>query len=319
MPGKDKFAGALLGTFTGDALGMPVEGWDHDIITSKYGEIRDMLEARLGRGTYTDDTELMIGVAESLIKNTGFNGPDMARALAENCDVRRGYGGGALQTLSLIKKGVEWYRAGAMVFSGGSFGNGASMRIAPVGCLYYNDPGKLIEVARGSSYITHQHPLGLAGAVLQARAVSLAVGNEQGKLDVQNFIYQLKDFIKPISDEYVHVLKQVEKLIENKEEHGEVITTLGNGVQAHKSVCTAIYAFLSNHTSFENALVCAVGLGGDTDTIGAMCGAIAGGYHGKNAIPGRWLDVLENGYRGKDHVEKLAGELWDLHKEINSR
>lgn len=66
---------------------------------------------------------MMIGVAESPIKNGGLNGPDMARALAENCNPQRGYGGGTLQALSLIRQGVPWDRAGAVVFPGSSFGN----------------------------------------------------------------------------------------------------------------------------------------------------------------------------------------------------
>ena len=59
---KDKFIGCTLVTHVGDSLGMPVEGYDYKTIEMKYGELREMLDARMGAGTYTDDTEMMIGI-----------------------------------------------------------------------------------------------------------------------------------------------------------------------------------------------------------------------------------------------------------------
>jgi poly(ADP-ribose) glycohydrolase ARH3 len=58
-------------------------------------------------------------------------------------------------------------------------------------------------------------------------------------------------------------------------------------------------------------VVYAVGLGGDTDTIGAMTGAITGGYHGKSGIPFRWLDRIENEGKGRDYIERLGMRLWE--------
>ncbi len=70
---KENFQGSLLGTFVGDALGMPVEGWSPDTIAKHYGPVREMLEDRLGKGTYTDDTQMMIAVTESLVRCEGFD------------------------------------------------------------------------------------------------------------------------------------------------------------------------------------------------------------------------------------------------------
>jgi ADP-ribosylglycohydrolase len=72
---------------------------------------------------------------------------------------------------------------------------------------------------------------------------------------------------------------------------------------------TAIYAFLAHPNSFAEAVLYAVKLGGDTDTIGAMCGAIAGAYHGLDAIPNNWLNALENSTHGRDDALELASEL----------
>ena len=83
---------------------------------------------------------------------------------------------------------------------------------------------------------------------------------------------------------------------------------LGNGIEAFNSVPAAIYSFLTHAASFEEAVVYAISLGGDTDTIGAMCGAISGAYLGVDAIPERWRAKLEN----REYLEGLAEGLWRL-------
>ena len=79
-----------------------------------------------------------------------------------------------------------------------------------------------------------------------------------------------------------------------------------------ESVPAAIYCFLANLDSFEDAVVQAVNLGGDTDTIGAMTGALSGAYRGKTGIPKRWLESLENGPKGRDYIERLGDQLWEM-------
>jgi poly(ADP-ribose) glycohydrolase ARH3 len=84
-------------------------------------------------------------------------------------------------------------------------------------------------------------------------------------------------------------------------------------------VPTALYCFLSHAESFEDAVAYAVSLGGDTDSIAAMTGAIAGAYHGSRAIPERWRSTLEEGAKGARYVEKLADRLLERHREIQPR
>jgi ADP-ribosylglycohydrolase len=82
---------------------------------------------------------------------------------------------------------------------------------------------------------------------------------------------------------------------------------LGNSSAGHESVPTAIFAACA-HESFEDAVRFAIRCGGDTDTIGAMAGAIVGAREGASSIPARWLDALEDGARGRRHVVELARE-----------
>ncbi len=88
----------------------------------------------------------------------------------------------------------------------------------------------------------------------------------------------------------------------------DAAAALGNSAVGDESVPTAIYAAVSQRR-FEDAVSFAVRCGGDTDTIGAMAGAIAGARDGASAIPGRWLAALEDGPRGRSHVERLARAL----------
>jgi ADP-ribosylglycohydrolase len=79
-------------------------------------------------------------------------------------------------------------------------------------------------------------------------------------------------------------------------------------------VPTAVYCFLA-HPDFESALVYAVSLGGDADTIGAMTGAIAGACYGIEGVPARWKVPLEN----REYIENLARKLFDLKEGMNIR
>jgi poly(ADP-ribose) glycohydrolase ARH3 len=103
-------------------------------------------------------------------------------------------------------------------------------------------------------------------------------------------------------------LQAVGELLAGRRDPSEVQARLGNSFDARESVCAAVYSALA-HPTFEVAVRFAVTLGGDTDTVAAMTGAIAGARHGAQSIPRRWLDALEDGKRGRSHVEWLAARL----------
>lgn len=333
---QSKFTGSLLGTFAGDILGMPVENWSAEKIAGRFGVLDEPQDAalwlqaygltygllkdpghglgnaRLKRGTYTDDTQMMIAVAESLVACKGFDGADMAARFVKSYDPRRGYGPGAAKVIGALARGAHWEEAGRSLFGGtGSFGNGASMRVAPVGLLYHDQPEELRRVAELSASITHAHPIGKEGAALQAYAVACAFNSEAEGFSPQAFLEKLKAFLNPECEPLRQKLELVSKLLSEKPSVSAVVSTLGNDVSADGSVPAAIYAFLANSASFKNAVVYAVSLGGDTDTIGAMTGAIAGAFHGVNAIPTSWMEAMENGLKGRDYVRDMAALLWE--------
>ncbi len=304
---ESKFIGGLIGTGIGDGLGRSREG---------YSMVDSEKIIKIGRKSnkfvYTDDTQQMIGLTESLIHSKGFDGKAFANKLVQNFDISRGYGSGAIQVIRSLKDGSDWREPAKKLFGGeGSYGNGSSMRIAPIGLFKYDDLEGLSELAISSSKVTHTHRLGVEGAKLQALSVGLALRKDpKDGIDKQDFIHRLLDFIE--EDIYLEKLKLIRSLVEKNIDKRKVIKDLGNGVEAYNSVPTALYSFLSNSSNFRDSVTYGISLGGDADTIGAMTGAISGAYHGKKEIPKEWKSKLEN----KDRIINLAKKLMKTKKEI---
>jgi len=110
-------------------------------------------------------------------------------------------------------------------------------------------------------------------------------------------------------------LQAVRELLTKKVDREEVVEKLGNGVEAFNSVPTAIYIFLKNSRDFKAAILNAVCLGGDTDTIASMVGALSGSYLGFQAIPDEWFRKLEDG----EYIRSLAEKLWETKVSLISR
>lgn len=283
----DRARGALLGTFVGDALGMPYEGAGPRSIPP----VLEMVDARLGRGTYTDDTQMMIALAQSLLRCDDVDSEDLARAFRAHYDPARGYGAGTMRVLELWEEGAPVEEAARRVFGGqGSRGNGAAMRVAPVGVRFVGDHKRLATQAARSARITHAHPVGIDGAVVQAAAVAAALGGDD---PVAAAIAAAET--SELRDRLVHL---------------RASPTIGGPAtsSAAGSVPVAVAA-ASGATTFEEAVTRAIRAGGDTDTSGAMAGAIAGARFGALAIPSRWIDALEDGEHGRRHVAWLADQL----------
>jgi poly(ADP-ribose) glycohydrolase ARH3 len=293
----DRVRGALLGTFVGDALGMPYEGADARQVPAEL----EMLDARLGRGTYTDDTQMMIALAESLLRCDVVEPEDLASAFRAHFDPRRGYGAGTTQVIELWNSGAGTDEAARQVFAGqGSFGNGAAMRVAPVAVRFFDDSVLLATQAARSARLTHTHPVGIDGAVVQAAAIAAAL-DDDAPLDAAIAAARTREL-----RERLLTLQRLAATAVTP----EILCGPGRwiGSSATDSVPVAVVA-AGRASSFEEAVTTAIRCGGDTDTTAAMAGAIAGARFGASAIPSRWLDALEDGAYGRRHVDELAREL----------
>jgi poly(ADP-ribose) glycohydrolase ARH3 len=300
---KSKFLGGLVGAAVGDGLGSYREGRG----MTKKEDIESLAE-KLQELTYTDDTHMTIGVAESLIESKGFNGKHMAQTFIKNYEAEpwRGYGPGPPKIFRMIRSGESWDSAAGKLYKGGSFGNGAAMRVAPIGLLYPNNPEKLREMAYKSSCITHSHELGKEGAALQAYAVALALNTRSDEDIVREaFLLKLQNFAQ--NRLYKEKIGSIKELL-SEQDRARVVNVLGNGIEAPRSVPTAIYCSLKQPKSYKDSVIYAISLGGDTDTIASMAGAISGAYLGIEAIPQEWRLKLEN----RAYIETLAEKLWQL-------
>ena len=303
-----KFLGCLVGTAIGDALGARREGRG----MSRSEDVVSLAE-KLEQLIYTDDTHMTIGIAESLIESKGFNGEHMAQTFIKNYEAEpwRGYGPGPPRIFWMIESGEAWYSAANRLYRGGSFGNGSAMRVAPIGLLYSRSLEKLREIAYQSSSITHSHELGKEGAALQACAVALALNTPSDEdIDREAFLSRLQNFIQ--NRLYKGKVAQIRKLL-GEQDKAKVVAVLGNGIEAPRSVPTAIHCFLRQPQSYKDTVIYAISLGGDTDTIAAMAGAISGAYLGIEAIPSEWRAKLEN----REYVETLAENLATLVNNVN--
>ncbi len=283
-----KFSGALIGLAVGDSLGAGIEG------INGFMEVREITER------YTDDTAMMLGVAESLTECGRFDQEHLIRRFIEIYEKEpwRGYGSGPPKIFRMIGEGVQWRDLpDRLLYPGGSFGNGAAMRVAPVGLFCFNDMSVLRDIAYASSLPTHSNNQAREGAALLACAVSLALKDEE------SFIEQLMQFTG--MDIYKEKLETILRLRHERDNRLKVIKELGNGIEAVNSVPTSIYSYFVSK-DFEDSVAYSVSLGGDTDTIAAMTGAVSGARWGLSNIPLRWREKLEN----REYIEKLGLQLW---------
>lgn len=301
---RDRFRGCLLGLAVGDALGGRFEAQSAAHLRSRFPDVQSLFDSADSELWYTDDTQMTIGVAETLIANGSIIEADLCRAFVENYVPSRGYGRGTRAVLEAMEDGRDYRAIAERYFPGGSLGNGAAMRVAPVGLLFSNHSQRCWDEARLSALPTHLHPMGIEGAQVLALAVSLCV--RMRSLDSGKFFDELQAFAT--TGEFR------ERLLLAKNVGGSAdLTALGNGIEALDSVPTAIAAFTLHPNSFSEAIGHAIMLGGDTDTIAAMTGALSGAYLGLEAIPPSLVNSLESSPKGRDYLLTLADRLYDRH------
>ncbi|HLT96010.1 MAG TPA: ADP-ribosylglycohydrolase family protein [Acidimicrobiia bacterium] len=293
---RERFQGAMAGIAVGDALGFPVEGME-----TVPGGYPDDAFRRLEKFDYSDDTALSIALAESLLACDGFDGSDMARRFSEVWarEPHRGYGANVVKVFRSVGEGVDWKEAAESQFGGsGSFGNGGAMRVVPVALWAYPDLEETVRLATATASVTHAHPVGMEGAVIQAIAAHHVLGDgfEPGRL--------LEDLDQRIETDRFRVKLETVELCLERGDDQQARQHLGNSVAADGSVLTALYCF-SIAADFDDTVRRAIRIGGDTDTIAAMAGALAGARYGLSAIPPDWRQV-----EGFDRMVELGDALY---------
>lgn len=299
----DRFRGCLLGLAVGDAVGAPFEGLSSETIYRDFGSVSRLISnLDLDEIQYTDDTQMTIGVCECLLEKKSIDPDYLARCFQLNYDPGRGYGQGVQRILDAMSRGEDWKHRVETLFPGGSFGNGAAMRVAPIGLAFFDNSARLRSQAEESAKVTHLHPLGIDGAVLVASAISTLIQTRE--FDAKDFFAQMRGVAA--TEEFQWQLTTAGRLAADE------MISFGSSLPAHRSVTTAITCFTCSPNSYVNAISRAIALGDDTDTVAAIAGALSGAYLGIDAIPTHLLEKLENGPKGRDYIDRLANELYEL-------
>ncbi|XP_071992927.1 ADP-ribosylhydrolase ARH3 isoform X2 [Engystomops pustulosus] len=338
-----RFRGALLGALLGDCMGAVFETRGSVHVRSVLSFLRG-LEKDNGKEQeglmYTDDTAMARSVVRSLLEKPTFDEKDLAERFTTEyfSDPDRGYGMGVVHVFEKLKSGEyrSVFTPAKEQFNGkGSYGNGAAMRVVGIPLAFPNIQD-IIKYAKISGELTHASSLGYNGAILLALAVHFAL---QGNLSRESFLEHLLINMQEVeADEksrsdavelelgefpYCNRLKKIKEFLhKGNVSCREVVDELGHGIAALESVPTAIYSFLrcldpvddlpKEMNSLQRTIIFCILLGGDTDTIATMAGAVAGAYHGEEQVPEIWKKKSE-GYRD---AEDWGKKLWELY---NSR
>jgi ADP-ribosylglycohydrolase len=242
---------------------------------------------------WTDDTAMAISLVQIMLRYGAIDQDRLASSfgITYRYDPDRGYGAAMHELLPLYLEGGEWRQLAGQLFSGeGSYGNGAAMRVAPVGAFFADDLDQAVEQARISAEVTHAHWEGIAGAIAVAVAAAIACTDDHGARPLSPALYlQAVSNRVPESE----VRRRLSKAIEMGHGVGvaEAVERLGNGseVTAHDTVPFAVWCAAQHLDDYEGAVWKAVSGLGDRDTICAMVGGIVGARVGLDALPQRWF------------------------------
>ncbi|MGY1836358.1 ADP-ribosylglycohydrolase family protein [Blastococcus sp. SYSU DS0510] len=302
-PWDDRVSGLLMGGAIGDALGAPFEGSR----SVRQDEFRRLLTSEEAL-RWTDDTALQVALADHLagLEDDAVDQDRLALAFARTWEEEpwRGYGANPPRIFAAVLAGDDWRAVARESFDGlGSLGNGGAMRAAPVGTLS-GGPARVAQVARRSAEITHAHPVGQDGAVAIALAVHHLLAAPPGNPPPVDEVLEFCSRHLP-TPEFQRVLAAVAAAARSTDPE-EAARATGNGITAHEAVGAALCAALPRLPDPVAAITFAVRMGGDTDTIAAMAGSVAGAYAGARAIPEHLLGRLEGRGRIGDVARRLA-------------
>ncbi|MFE7424522.1 ADP-ribosylglycohydrolase family protein [Streptomyces sp. NPDC057545] len=244
-----------------------------------------------GPWQWTDDTEMAASVVAVLVTHGRIDQDALARSFAEHHDFDRGYGPAVNRLLRLVREGGDWRELASALFQGqGSWGNGSSMRIAPLGAWYADDPEQATHQAEISSYITHQHREAVAGAMAVAAAAALAAASA-GPPTPTEFLDGVIDLV-PRSAVGAGLRRARDML--DYDDAGTVAAVLGNGrrTSAHDTVPFALWSAARHLGDFEQAFWGTARAGGDVDTTCAIVGGIVAAS-GAGAPPADWAAQTE--------------------------
>jgi ADP-ribosyl-[dinitrogen reductase] hydrolase len=304
---QERFAGLLLGTAVGDALGLPAENLSAKKIRKRWNGRWEM-RFIFGRGMVSDDTEHTLMVSQALLEHpdnaTGFQ---YALAWKFRWWFASLPGGVGLATAkACIKLWMGFSPDKCAVVSAGS---GPAMRSAIIGAYFATEPEKRKSFVLASTRLTHRSWQAETTALAVAESAALAMANRH--LDAS----QALDALVALSaeSEWQNIISRIKDSLAVSHSVSDFVggLNLKHGVTGYSLhvVPVALYAWLRHPDDFRTALTAALDCGGDTDTVGAILGALSGVAVGKTAIPIEWVNGIWEWPRPVSFMGKIAAKL----------
>ncbi|MEU9417550.1 ADP-ribosylglycohydrolase family protein [Streptomyces sp. NPDC051000] len=278
---------SLRGLALGDALGSQY------FVPVNYPRLkRREVPAGTEPWQWTDDTEMACSVVAVLAEHGRIDQDALALSFAHHHDFDRGYGPAVNRMLRLIREGADWRTQAAELFNGqGSWGNGAAMRIAPLGAWYADDPEQATHQAEISAYTTHQHREAVCGAMAVAAAASLAAApaGPPKAADLLDAVIAL------VPRSAVGAGLRRARGMLDYDDATTVAAVLGCGrrTSAHDTVPFALWSAARALDDYERAFWTTAQVGGDVDTTCAIVGGVLGA-RGDAVLPEAWLSRTED-------------------------
>jgi ADP-ribosylglycohydrolase len=314
---KDRCVGAIVGFAIGDALGMPAEFLSREQIRRYYGKpISDFLKAHSGhandflpQGSYTDNTQTMLAIAECLIEWKKMDPARHADALLswyQNTVPHRTPSTANLRACKHLSTGRPWNKSG--VFSSGC---SAAMRMTPIGIFFNRSPETLSRAALDNCIITHTEPRARAASVSVAYLTARLIQSDERSWPGDQ-VLETADHIAHLDEDFAAVLRWSTQITHLPPE--EALFEIGTSSDAIETVPAAIYCFLKYPRNFSSAVLAAVNAGDATDSIGALAGSFVGALAGVNAIDKHWLRSVEN----SDVLIGIGENMADLLSQLST-
>lgn len=307
---EQAFAGVLLGTAVGDAIGLPREGLRRGPAERIFGP-PPLRHALIGcRGMCSDDTEHTCMAAQALLASRG-EPARFARSLAWRLrgwllGLPAGVGRATAQSIIKLWLGFPPGRSGVW-----SAGNGPAMRAAILGVYAGEDRRKLRDLVSASTRLTHTDPAAEHGAMAVALAAAYGATAGPAAVDVAEFARLLSAQLP--DTEMLRLVTEAAEAVRAGRAFDEYVKSKGlqqavSGYVNH-TVPAALFCWMRWPGDFRRAVEEIVCAGGDSDTTGAIVGALVGATAGPAAIPAQWLDGLWEWPRNKAWMRRLAHSL----------
>lgn len=325
-PVQDRAHGAFLGLAVGDALGATLEFEERDELPH-HTEMLGGGPFNLKPGQWTDDTSMALALAESLIAHPEFDATDlMRRFVAWAEDGAYSCTGHCFDIGIITRNSLGYFQRTGDPFAGSPApdraGNGSLMRVAPVAIRALNDAHSADELARQQSRTTHGATQAVEACSYFVQLLREAILGEADVLRPRSWIGDGMNGLRPRVWIEGHDGELSEKVWDGDPAIQEISTGSWRGktrqqIRSSGYVIHTLEAALwavGTTTSFEEALIRAVNLAGDADTVGAVTGQLAGALYGASAIPQRWLEPLA----WRDQLEALAAQLLHLARPLRA-